>query len=255
MATQFHPSDLATLADLGAEAPRSPPAVPKRSDRIYVAMGLLLLVLVALAFGARYFGRAFTDAPPLPLFVHVHVFLFIGWILLFTIQATLAQNGRFRHHRQLGLVGMGLGVIVVVAGLYSAIQGARRGHNPGGAPNALVFMIVGVGDIALFAAFVGAAWYLRKQRELHKRLMLFATLGGFLWPTIVRLPFASGNPPIGIGILAFVLLIPLVTNWITRRRMHALDVIGAVAIFGSFPLRMAIGSTNTWQRFAAWLIS
>jgi hypothetical protein len=228
------------------------------SNRIYVGMGLLLITLILIAFPREIFARP-TGAPPLTLLVHVHAALFTSWVVVFTTQAWLAQRGLLRYHRQLGLGFFVLAALIVIVGFYVAIEGARRGHNPGGVfPNAFGFMAVSWTDIVLFGSFVFAAWQFRKQPALHKRLTLFATLGGFLFPTITRLPFVPAPPqgmPYLIAILATVLLIPAVTSLLIRRRVHWLDLVGAIVIFVSIPLRMVIGLTETWQQFAAWTVN
>ena len=100
---------------------------------------------------------------------------------------------------------------MVVLGVTAALEGARRGHNPGGPyPDALGFLIVGLTDILLFTVFVGAGLYYRHRREAHRRLMLLATVGGLMWPTITRLPYVAGRflPMFGLLVL-FVLAGPV----------------------------------------------
>jgi len=228
---------------------------PERSSPFYVAMATLMLALLLTTFLTRYFLRALTDQPPLPLFVHVHALLFTVWIVLFLVQATLIRADAVRLHRKLGVGGMLLAVAMTVVGFYSAFEGARRGHDPSPAgDNPLGFMIVPFTDILLFAGFVAAAWVFRRQREAHKRLILLATIGGFAWPIIIRFPPTAGSFPLALGLLALLVLLAPLKDALTRRRLNWVDVLGGLGILLSVPARGLISRTDAWQRLAAWLI-
>jgi hypothetical protein len=231
------------------------PVVRDESNNFYVVMGLLTIAIVFTAFIERYYARSLFEVGPLPVHVHVHAVLFTTWLLLFVSQARLARRGLLTDHRKVGTIGSVLALLMVIVGVYSAIAGARNGHNPGGAfPNALAFMAVSMGDITLFGAFVAAAVWFRHRAEWHKRFMLFATLGGFLWPSITRLPFVMGRFPLLLVMLAAVVFLPAVHALITRRRVHPLDVACPIIIVLSIPLRRVIGMSDGWQHLAAALV-
>ena len=44
-------------------------------------------------------------------------------------------------------------------------------------PDSLAFMVVGLSDILVFSIFVGTGLYYRRRPEVHKPLMLLATVG------------------------------------------------------------------------------
>jgi hypothetical protein len=45
-------------------------------------------------------------------------------------------------------------------------------------------MVVGLADILVFGGFVAAGLCYRHRPEVHKRLMLLATVGGLMWPAV-----------------------------------------------------------------------
>lgn len=229
------------------------PSVRDHPRHFYLSMGLLLVALLFASFGDKYFWRALTDLPSLRMHIQIHAPLFTSWIVLFTIQAGLMASDRVALHRKLGFAAFALASLIAVVGMYSAIEGARNGHNPG-APNPLVFMIVPVGDILLFTGFVAAGAILRRRRELHKRLMLLATIGGFAWPMIVRLPFAAGQPLAMLAVLTTLVLMSPLRDLLVHRRIHPIDLAGAIIIIASVPARRAIGMTDAWQGLASWLV-
>jgi hypothetical protein len=221
----------------------------------YVGMAGAILLVMLLGFGRSYYFRAFTDAPPLPPFIHLHAIVFTGWVLFFLVQTVLVASGRPATHRRLGAAGAILAGVVILLGIATALQGARNGHNPGGPfPDALGFLITPLGDILLFAGFVLIALGYRRRREAHKRLMLLATVGGFLWPAITRLPYITGDFLLMFGLLTLFVLAGPVHDLMTRRRIHPVYVWGGLLILASFPIRRVIGTSEAWQRLAQWMI-
>lgn len=226
-------------------------------DRLFFAgMASAILLIVLIAFSGTYYLRAFTAEPPFATLVHIHAFAFTFWVLLFFAQTTLIAAGRTDVHRRLGKAGAVLAGVMIVLGVAAAIAGARHGHNPSGGayPDALAFLAVTLTDILFFAGFVIAALYYRRQRELHQRLMLLATIGGLLWPAITRLPYVRGQFLPMFGLLALFVVAGPAYELATRRRIHRVFLWGGLLILASFPLRRALGMSQAWHDFAAWLI-
>ena len=227
-----------------------------RGERIfYACMASAILLTMIAGFGRTYYWRALKEAHPFSAIVHIHASVFTGWVLLFFAQTTLVAAGRTDLHRRLGIAGGLLAGLMIILGPVAAVYGARHGHNPGGPyPDALGFLVVGLTDILLFSGFVVAGLYQRRRRELHKRLMLLATIGGLLWPAITRLPYVRGQFLPMFGLLVLFVLAGPSYDLITRRRVHAVYVWGGLLILASFPIRRAIGTSETWHRIAAWMI-
>lgn len=226
-----------------------------RHDRIfYGAITLASVVVVFAGFSRSYYLRPLTGAPGLLPLVELHAALFSGWMVLFVIQASLITARRTHVHRTLGLLGIGLAVSLVVAGYLTAIHGARSGwagpRVPRDAVEALPFLTIPFGDLAIFSGFFGAAVYWRRQPETHKRLMTLALIGGAMPPALGRLPAAIGIA----AALALLLAGPAYDRW-SRGRVHRVYAWGVPIILASVPMRLLIGRTDVWRRFAGWLIS
>lgn len=227
-----------------------------RDQRFYVGMAAASILTVFTGFAPSYYLRALTETRPLQPLIHAHAIANTAWLLLFFGQAALIASGRTRLHRRLGIAGGALAALIVVLGWLTAIRGARNGWNPGGAfPDSLAFMIVGLRDIAVFGGFVAAGLYWRRQRELHKRLMLLGTIGGLMWPAITRIPYVAGRFPAMLALMAALVMAPPILDLMSRRRVHPVDVWGGVLVLASFPLSGAIARTGAWHTLAAWLIA
>jgi len=137
----------------------------------------------------------------------------------------------------------------------TAIKGARDGWNPGGPfVDSRAFLVVSLCDILLFAGFVAAGFFFRRNRDAHKRLMILGTLAGLMWPAITRMPYVAPHPPRMFGLLLLLVVAMPVRDYLSRRRVHPVSIWGPLIILTSFPLRQVIAATAAWRHFADWLI-
>jgi hypothetical protein len=119
---------------------------------------------------------------------------------------------------------------------------------------AVSFAIPTIG-IAIFTVVIYASWRARRRPDAHKRLILIATIGlvgaafgRFPWDRI-GLPPAAGAMT-GDGIL---LLLLIIFELITIRRVHRSTMWAAPLVFASIALAVPIGMTSAWHAFAALL--
>jgi hypothetical protein len=233
--------------------------------KFFPGMAIAAAATVFFGFAPTYYLKSFTHtavyptglpvSPSLPGLVHVHAIVFTAWILLFLVQTILIAADRLHLHRRLGVTGAVLALFMVVVGVMTAIKGARDGWNPGGPyPDSLAFLIVGLIDVVIFAGFVSAGLYFRRRPELHKRLMLLATVGGLMWPAITRMPYVAGQPILMFGLLASLVLASAVHDFCRRSPVRLVSLWGGLLILAAFPIRVAIGLTDSWHLVAAWLI-
>ena len=231
---------------------------PSRSV-FYPGIVAALIGVIFAGFLPRYFMRI-DSGEPLPAFVHAHAAVFTLWLFVLLAQTLLIRADRVDLHRRLGIAAALLVLPMLGLGYETAIFGARRGHpfatGEGGGPiiDPLAFLIVPLSDLVLFAGFVGAALWYRRSPETHKRLMVFAAIGGFAWPAITRIPFVAGEPVKMFGVLALLVLAQPVYDLVSRRgRVHAATVVGVLVVAASFPLRRVIVASPGWREVAVWL--
>jgi len=228
----------------------------KRRERFfYSGMAAAILLTVFAGFSRTYYLRPVFQTQPLMPLLHVHGIIFTSWIALFLIQTTLVARKRTRIHMRLGIAGGVLAVLMVLIGSLTAIVRAKTVNAPPGFPNPLVFLTIPLGDMLVFAILIGTAFYFRLRADIHKRVMLLATIG-ILPAAIARLPFAFilHFGPIAFFGLADLFIIPcLIWDLVTRGRPHRATVLAAALIVISQPLRLVIGNTHAWLLFATWL--
>src|SRR5262249_39033367 len=156
----------------------------------------------------------------------------------------LVATQHVRVHRRLGILAALWATTMLVTGPPLAVDLARRGLPPGTDP--LVFLLVMLVDLLVFAAFVGAGVLSRCYAETHKRFMLLA-MTSLLPPGIGRWAIAERNPaPVVMVALIVFLAAPLVADRLSRRRLNRVSLWGGILLFASLPVRFAIGQTATW---------
>jgi hypothetical protein len=230
--------------------------VSKRRERLfYTGMAVAFMLTVFAGFARTYYLRPYFGTPSLTPLLHLHGVVFTSWLLLLLTQTALVAANRTGVHRRLGMAGAVIAVVMVIVGTATAIIRAKVVEVPAGAPSPLVFLTIPLGDMLVFASLVGAGFYFRRRGDIHKRLMLLATIS-ILPAATARLPFAfiqQVGPLAFFGLADLFIVACLIYDLVARRRVHRATAWGGLLIVVSHPLRLMIGNTQAWLAFASWL--
>jgi hypothetical protein len=225
----------------------------RRGGGFYLGMAIAMAAVVAVGFAPTFYLKPIVASPPLPPLVWLHGLMFTAWILLLVVQAGLVARDRVAVHMRLGIAGAVLAAGMVVVGLMTAINAARLGHVPPGAPPPLVFMAIPFFSICSFAVLVACALALRHRPEAHKRLMLLGTVA-MLGAAVARLPLpVPPIPPVFFGVSDLFVLAGMLHDRRTRGRIHPAYWWGGLGLIASQPLQLAFMGTGAWLAFATWL--
>jgi len=237
-----------------------------RDKRLYTWAAVFIPIIVVIGFARSYYLKPFFNTPSLPsVLVHLHGIVMTGWVIMFVTQVSLVAAHRTRLHQRMGVVGAALAGAVVFVGLAVAIAAATRAVSAssgaaGGASQAsaaLQFLVIPLVDMSVFAILIATALYFRRRIEIHKRLMLLATLT-LLSAAVARIPLhfiATGGPLVFFGLTDLLILACVAFDTVRNRRLHRAFLWAAPLVIASQPLRLMIGGTDTWMRLAAWLVS
>ena len=219
--------------------------------RFYVAMAVAACAIVFAGFARTYYLKGLFGTPELPPLRHIHGLVMTAWFVLFAVQTWLVSTRKVAVHRRLGVAGALLAGIAVVVGFMVAIDAARRGATPG--PPPLVFLIVPMADMVIFACLVGTALWFRRRPEIHRRLMLLSTLS-ILPAAIGRIPFLLAAGPLAFfGIPDLIILACVAYDTRKNGRLHPAFLWGGLVVILSHPIRMMVAGTALWMRFATWI--
>ena len=238
------PSPMSTVV---AEAISRPAARVRTKTSFYVVLSIFMVAIVFAGFWPSYYGPLLQGTAERPLVVHLHGAVFIGWMALLMTQAALSWRGRVQMHRQVGRWGIAYGFLVltmgVIVGVAAPVIHVQTGEWT--RDRAAGFLLVTFGDMVLFGSLFVAAVVYRRKPEIHKRLMLGATVA-LLFAAIGRLQLIDRVPLVAAGVWLSPLLIGMAYDWRTRGRPHAAYVISVVWLFLG-ATRVLLTESAAWQ--------
>ena len=211
--------------------------------QFYIGLSLFLTATVVTGFWQSYFGALITGGVSRPIVMHFHGAVFTGWMGLLLLQVGLAATGHVRAHRRIGTFGIYYGALVFTMGCIVTIA-APVMHIQAGRWTldfAAAFLILPIVDMMLFAGFFGAAIAYRRTPEIHKRLIIAAT---------VALAFAAvGRMNFSVPVFFALWLAPMAASMAfdiaTRGRVHRVNAIATVVMVLAFT-RILIMETPAW---------
>jgi hypothetical protein len=223
--------------------------------RVYTWAAVIALLFMFAGFAPTFYLKGVYGAPELSELKLMHGIVMTAWFTLFLVQARLVATGRISMHRQLGMAGLVVALLVVTMGVTTALASARAGFAPLGL-SPLVFLVMPLGEMVVFAGIFTAAIAMRKRAAHHKRLMLVATLA-MLTPAMARLPFEfvkTGGPPVFFAMTDFVILACIAFDTAKNRRLHPAFVGALVFVVVVQVGRLLVSQTPQWMTFAKWLV-
>jgi hypothetical protein len=243
------------------------PNKPIAERYFYPISTVALLVLTVVGFQLFYFhsqmypGRPIT--PPIKALIITHGVAMSLWMLLAILQPFLIAGGNRKLHMLLGKVAAVIAVCLVGLGIKMGVASCQV------APPDLMygpltpkqFLIVPVGDIALFALFVAAGVWWRKRPDIHKPMMFLASLTA-VGAAISRMDFLN-HVYLGtiweklFGFFFFTVVaggVFLIVKCVVFRKFDRWFAIG-FGVMAAWFLMVSQGATTTaWDKIASLLL-
>lgn len=204
-------------------------------------------------FGLTYWQPMLSGSgPPFPPIVHIHAFIFSGWMILLMVQSLLINTKNVSLHRSVGTFGI---VIATAMLITSAEVTVLFGHfteaNPG--PDYYGLMYLSVMAVIGFGTLFCLAIRNVRRPEYHRRLILFATLP-LLPPGINRLYMVTLGLE-RIPLLAMYLTLDalcaaiLIRDWRATGRISTASLIGAAFLLLQQLLHLPIAGSDAFAGF------
>lgn len=226
-----------------------------------------LLVLTIIGFRLFYLhmqafpGRPLT--PPIRTLVIVHGVLMSMWMLLAVVQPVLVAANKKRVHMKLGKFAAVLAVAIVVTGYLVAVNAARV--NPpdlklfGLAPKE--FLTVPLFAIMAFAVLVFIGVWNRKRPEIHRPMMLMASLAA-VSAALGRMPQLNdwyAGTPLEQWLTAFVTTVAigglmLAVKCAMEKRFDRWFAVAMGILTFACMAASLVAKTPAWSEFAAVLL-
>ena len=226
----------------------APPRARQARTKFYVGISLLITAIVIAGFAPQLYASLVLGVER-PWILHVHGAVYMGWLALLISQTVLAARGRIAMHRRVGSFGIAYGVLVLILGLVVTfvatvlhIQAGEWTMERGGS-----FLPIPLGDMVLFGGFFGAAVAYRRRPEIHKRLVLLASVA-LMFAGTGRLWFTDAVP-VTLAMWYLPVVLAMGYDLLTMRRIHPVYLIG-VAIMTVALLRIPFGQSDLWLGIA-----
>jgi hypothetical protein len=219
----------------------------------FVLIGLVSLAYVLAGFSPTYFipvAQGTFAAKPV---YHIHGIMYSLWIVLIVSQPLLIKIKLTNIHKKIGYAGLTLAVGMFVIGFVMAFVSNEAAINAGNADRALAFLIVPITDMFLFGTFIALTILNLRDSQLHKRLILLATLS-ILPAAFGRIIGIYGvNPLLGLLLQESILIAGIFYDLYTRKKIHPVYLWGGGAVVVIHLIRFPLGETALWMSFARWL--
>jgi hypothetical protein len=231
-------------------------------DRLfYVVAAGMMLIFTAGGFRRFYlhgrapWGEMTNQIVPL---VVAHGLAMTGWVLTFLLQSILILTGRRRLHMVIGPLGGVLAAAIVILGSTVAplsVHFSPQIYAPLGGPRPFLAMMFV--QMLSFGTFVGIGLVYRRKPEIHRPMMLLATIviqSGALgrFPYIENLtafpPLYVWGPVLLFGGLLFFL------QWGMSRTLNRWYLMGYAGMVMASFISVGVGHTALWNRtFSAFI--
>lgn len=233
------------------------PAVRTLQLSFFFWMTVVMSAFTFAGFGITYWRPMTTGAmAPLPPIVHMHGFLFSGWMILLMVQSLLVNIKKVKLHRSLGTFGIAVATLVwLFATMLTILPSDPTGQSASEQYFTLEYLSVSA--VVWFAVLFCLAIRNVRSPENHRRYILFAIIP-LLPPGINRLYMALLDQftlPLIWTYLTMDAMVAaiLIHDWRTNGRLSRASITGAVIIVGSHVLHYPITHSDTFASFCMFL--
>jgi hypothetical protein len=248
---------MATLS--GSPLTSSPPASSRRFEHLFFfSMSVLLTLAVVVGFSKTYFFAGLLRAKLPSALIHIHGVVFTCWFVVLLCQTGLASAGRVDLHRRLGIAGIGIACLMLPLGFLATVEFLTRMEVQ---PAMLMASIMPFTELFSFGVLASAAFLYRKRPDIHKRLIMLATIG-IIGAGVGRMEFLPDWHLRGIAALrlfwayTYAFLVPLaVFDVLSLRKLHRATLWGSAFLITLHQVAILICTTGPWQGFARWVRS
>ncbi len=248
---------MATLS--GSPLVSSPPASSRRFEHLFFFLiSVLLTLAVGIGFAKTYFFAGLFRAKLPSALIHIHGVVFTCWFVVLLCQSGLASAGRVDLHRRLGIAGMGIACLMLPLGILATAEFLTRMASE---PGMLTASIMPFTELFSFGVLAAAAFLCRKRPDIHKRLIMLATIS-LIGAAVGRMEFLPDWHLRGVAALrlfwayTYVFLVPLAAfDIFSLRKLHRATLWGSAFLITLHQVALLICTAGPWHGFAHWVQS
>jgi hypothetical protein len=193
--------------------------VPERiatgDEGFFLGTAAVMVVVVIGGFLNLWLQGVTSFAAPWP--VHLHAFVFMGWVGFFTLQVILAARGSQSLHRRLGWISLAYVPAILVSGTATIVRVMQLGTTPPmWTPG--YFLVMNMMALISFVTLTGAAVVMRRRTDWHRRLMMCGMAALLVTPVNRLMPVPVLFAVMSLASSLVILLFPLAGMVRDKRR-------------------------------------
>ncbi|HEV2530754.1 hypothetical protein [Phenylobacterium sp.] len=142
----------------------------------YAIMSAVCLAVAVLGFSPSFFLPLAQGTFVRPPVFYIHGLLFFSWTIYFCSQTWLVAGGKLVPHREWGVLGAALAAAMAFSVMTVVVVRLNQPTPIPAGPGSATFAWVDVSGMAFFGTCIVLAMMNTRRSEVHKRLMLLATL-------------------------------------------------------------------------------
>ena len=230
------------------------PSKKRQRSKFFLIMGIVGVLAVLIGFAKTFFIPVAERSFKAPFSVYLHAFFAIAWILFFLSQSVLIHSKKVKLHMRMGILGvvlaLGTAITLIPVGLVTVEKELRAGLGETAVSGILGMFTSGLMFLGIF--MFGMIY--RRQLQIHKRLMLLATIV-VLWPAWFRFRhYFPGieRPDIWFAVVLAdsLIIIAWVWDWLQNRRIHPVLLYVGLFIILEQSLEVMTFDSEPWRRTA-----
>ncbi|MBU6373726.1 MAG: hypothetical protein KJS97_13450 [Alphaproteobacteria bacterium] len=223
----------------------------------FEAMGLAALAIAFIGFAKTFIAPLASGTFHAPAVVHIHGAFAFAWVLIFATQPLFIRTGNFPFHRMLGFTALAAAIGFAATAPFVGAYAAARDFANGGGETAISGIVGTFTSALIFLSLVFAGFLNRKHPEIHKRLMLLATIV-VLWPAWFRFRHYFPDVPkpeivFGVVLADSLILIAAARDWLVERRIHPVWLFCGGALVFEHVFEVLAFDSGPWRAAAHFL--
>lgn len=217
----------------------------------FTAIALLAIIAILVGFLKTFITPIISGTKTWPLAIYAHACFVFGWVLVFLTQALLIQNRKYETHIFLGrwgaFIALGAALSIIPAALYQVERELKEGLGQ----TAISPIVGSLASATMFLTLVTLAIVYRKRPQVHKRLMLLATIL-LIWPAWFRwrhyFPSVQRPDIWFASVLAnSLIIVAFVWDWVKNKHIHPALLYGGLFIIAENVMEILLFDSPGWR--------
>lgn len=226
----------------------------KSKFTFFTAIAWLGIIAILVGFLKTFIIPIISGTKTWPMAIYAHAFFVFGWVVIFLTQSLLIQNRKYNTHIFIGkwsaFIALGAAISIIPAALYQVERELKEGLGQ----TAISPIVGSVASATMFLSLVTLAIVYRKSPQIHKRLMLLATIL-LIWPAWFRWRhyFPSVERPdiwFAVVLADSLIIVAFIWDWLRNQRIHPALLCGGLFIISENVMEILLFDSSGWRIIA-----